>query len=320
MILGIIFSVIVSILFAVYAVPRKYSKQNVILYTMWMGIAYLVGTLILITIVWGFGFERPENLLSPWHLLTVLRGFVWVAGMSAYNLAIDKIGLTRFNQWKNIQGPVGSLLILLIVVPALGLGQSAVKLLYLFLGVTIMFVSALLFQISSNTNDIHLKRNTKLGIIFALFSGACFGITALLNNILSQPTIVGEKFTFAQLLFHSTSLIIFSIIIYMVLGNKANGSSTAKQRLKDIFRIDKKTWLPFIAGTMFLAATLLSIYTYRLINNGAIPWSITQLNVFWTVIIGIFVYKEISFKQHWFRLTAGVLMAAVACVFLFLAI
>lgn len=311
MILGFIFAVIVSILFAVYAVPRKYSKQNVILYTMWMGVAYFAGTIILVTIIWGFGFEKPENLLNSWHLLTVLRGFVWVLGMAAYNLAIDKIGLTRFNQWKNIQGPVGSLLILLIVVPTIGLEVPAIKLLYLGLGITIMFASALLFQIRIEAEKESAKKNdTRLGIIFALLSGLCFGVTALLNNIISRPTIVGEKFTFAQLLYHSASLIIFSIILYMA----------TQKRVKDIFKIDRKTWLPFIAGTMFLVATLLSIYSYRLIDNGAIPWSITQLNVFWTVAIGIFIYKEVSFKQHWLRLASGVLMAIIACVFLFFAI
>ena len=333
MILGFIFASLVSILFAVYAVPRKHSKQNVILYTMWMGIAYFIGTIILIAIIWGFGFERPENLLNPWHLLTVLRGLIWVLGMAAYNIAIDKIGLTRFNQWKNIQGPVGSILIILFVVPAQGLTISGVKLLYLFFGVTVMFMSALMFQIKSNnetsttetnktaeftTNkkQITSKKDTSLGIVFALSAGVCFGITALLNNIVSLPAIVGERFTFAQLLFHSISLIVFSMILYLLIGDK---QKNAKQRLKEIGKVDNKTWLPFIAGLMFLVATLLSIYSYRLISNGSIPWSITQLNVFWTVLIGIFIYKEVNFKQHWLRLILGGIMAIVACVLLFLA-
>jgi len=334
MILGFIFAIIVSVLFAVYAVPRKHSKQNVILYTMWMGIAYFIGTIILISIIWGFGFEQPENLASPWHLLTILRGFIWVLGMAAYNLAIDKIGLTRFNQWKNIQGPVGSILILLIVIPALGLEISGIKLLYLFLGITVMFISAFLFQIKTDgelaaknigdeikaPEDTSARKNTVLGIIFALFCGVCFGVTALLNSYVSQPALVGERFTFAQLLYHSTSLIVFSILVYMIMGNNVNEPSTVKQRFKDIFKTNKKTWLPVIAGGMFMVATLLTIYSYRMIDNNAIPWSITQLNVFWTILIGVFVYREVSFKQHWLRLCTGTLMAFVACVFLFLAI
>ena len=326
MLLGFIFSLLVSVLFAFYAVPRKYSKQNVILYTMWMGIAYFIGTIILISVIWGFGFEKPENLLNPWHLLTVLRGFIWVLGMAAYNTAIDKIGLTRFNQWKNVQGPVGSLLILFIVADM----AAGLKVFWLLLGMTVMFCSALFFQIKTdaelgkqNVNDglivpegTNPKKNSKAGIAFALFSGVCFGVSALLNSIVSRPAIVGDRFTFAQLLYHSASLIIFSVLVYMITGKKP---STAKQRFNDICNVDKKNWMPFIAGAMFLAATLLTIYSYRMIPN-AIAWSITQLNVFWTILAGVFIFKEVNYKQHRLRLTAGVLMAIGACVLLFLAI
>jgi len=328
MALGFIFSIIVSILFAAYAIPRKYSKQNVILYTMWMGIAYFIGTIMGISIIWGFGIEEPEDLLNPWHLLTVLRGFIWVLGMAAYNLAIDKIGITRFNQWKNIQGPVGSFLIMFIVADMF----VWIKAVYLILGMIVMFISAVMFQVKSDdesrvvfatnhTNRHELlisKEDTKSGIVFALFAGVCFGVTALLNSIVSSPAIVGDKFTFTQLLYHSASLIIFSVIVYMIMGNKADGSLTAKQRFKDILKVNKTILLPFISGIMFLAATLLTIYSYRMIDN-AVAWSITQLNVFWTAIIGIFILKEVNYKQHWLRLSAGVLMAAFACILLFFA-
>ena len=314
MMLGFIFALIVSVLFAVYAMPRKHAgATNVILYTMWMGIAYFVCTIILISIVWGLGLESPENLLSPYHLLTVLRGLIWVLGMATYNIAIDKIGLTRFNQWKNIQGPVGSLLILFFIVPALGLTISGIQLLYLTLGIIVMFASALLFQIKTNTEHAPQNtKNTRLGIICALFCGVCFGITATLNSWVSQPALVGgDVFTFAQLLYHSMSLIIFSAMIYMLFGKRG--------KRKELFKVNKKTWLPIIAGCMFMVATLLTIYSYRLIDNNAIPWSITQLNALWTVLIGVFIYREVSFKQHWLRLTAGTLMAVGACILLFLA-
>jgi len=246
-----------------------------------------------------------------------------VLGMAAYNLAIDKIGLTRFNQWKNIQGPVGSLLILFIIADM----TSPIKVLFLLLGMTIMFGSALLFQIKTdaehgkkNANKkIELDKNVLKGILFALFSGVCFGFSALFNSIVSRPAIVGDRFTFAQLLYHSLSLIVFSVIFYMIVGNKPNEPSTAKQRLKEIISINKQTWLPFTSGAMFLCATLLTIYSYRMIPN-AVAWSLTQLNVFWTILIGVFIFKEVNAKQHWLRLTAGVLMAVGACFMLYLAI
>ena len=317
MVLGLIFAVIVSMLFAVYAVPRKFSKQNVILYTMWMGIAYFVGTIILIAILWGLRIEEPEDLLNPWHLLTILRGFIWLLGMAAYNLAIDKIGLTRFNQWKNVQGPVGSLLILLVLADVVG-----IKILWLFLGMAVMFASALMFQITTDAEKENLtasKKNAKAGIALALFCGVCFGVTALLNSVVTRPAIVGDTFTYAQLLYHSASLVIFSVILYMIIGDKSSEPSTAKQRLNDIVKVDKKTWLPVIAGGMFLVATLLTIHSYRLIPN-PVAWSIMQLNVFWTVLIGLFIFKEIDYQQHWLRLSLGILMAVGACVLLFFAI
>jgi len=317
MVLGLVFAVIVSILFAVYAVPRKFSKQNVVLYTMWMGIAYFVGTIILISILWGLRLEEPEDLLNPWHLLTVLRGFIWVLGMAAYNLAIDKIGLTRFNQWKNVQGPVGSLLILFVLADVVG-----IRILWLVLGMTVMFASALLFQITTDAEKENLtasKKNATTGIALALFCGMCFGVTALLNSVVTRPAIVGDTFTYAQLLYHSASLVVFSVILYMILGDQSSESSTAKQRFRDIVKVDKKTWLPVIAGGMFLVATLLTIHSYRLIPN-PVAWSIMQLNVFWTVLIGLFIFKEIDYQQHWLRLSLGFLMAVGACVLLFLAI
>ena len=317
MVLGLVFAVIVSVLFAVYAVPRKFSKQNVILYTMWMGVAYFIGTIVLISIHWGLRIEKPENLLNPWHLLTVLRGFIWLLGMAAYNSAIDKIGLTRFNQWKNVQGPVGSLLILFVLADVTG-----IKILWLVLGMTVMFASALMFQITTDAEKENLtasKKNAKAGIALALCSGVCFGVTALLNSVVTRPAIVGETFTCAQLLYHSASLVIFSIIVYMIWGDKSHEPLTVKQRLKDIVKVDKKTWLPVTAGGMFLIATLLTIHSYRLIPN-PVAWSIMQLNMFWTVLIGLFVFKEVDCQQHWLRLSLGVFMAGGACLLLFRAI
>ena len=313
MALGFIFSLIISVLFAAYAIPRKFSKQNAILYVMWMSIAYLIGTILIMSILWGFGFEKAEDLFSPWHLLTVARGIVWVFGMVAFNLAIDKIGLARFSKWKNIQGPVGSLLILFIVADM----ELGINVLWLFLGMMLMLASALMFQVKSDTIT---DKNAKMGIALGIFAGFCFGISALINSVMTREEIVGEVFLFAQLLYHSLTLVICSAVLYIALGNKiSKGEPNAfRYRFGNLFKVNKKTWLPVIAGTMFLIAAFLTIYSYRLMPN-AIAWSITQLNIFWSVIIGVFIFKEICFKTHWWRLTLGILFAFSALTFLFFA-
>ena len=197
---------------------------------------------------------------------------------------------------------------------------------WLLLGIVVMFCSALLFQINNLSMQTKTDakatgaiKNTKSGIAFALFSGLCFGVTAFLNSVVSRPAITGDTFTFAQLLYHSASLVLFSVLVYMISANRPDKTRTAKQRFKDILKVSKETRLPFIAGSMYLAATLLTILSYRMIPN-AVAWSITQLNVFWTLLAGVFFFKEINYKRHWLRLTTGVIMAAGACVLLFLAI
>jgi len=292
MILGVLFAIVVSVLFAVYAVPRKFSKQNAVLYTMWVGVAYFIGSVAVCSVVWGLGLREQENLLSPWHLLTALRGIIWVCGIASFNIAIDKIGLTRFNQWKNFQGPIGTLLMLVFLNEIVGS-----KVIWLLFGMTAMFVSAVLFTIKSDNED---KQINTSGILFSLFAAVCFGVTAFINKI-----ITNQGFIYSQLLYHSLSVVVSAAIIFVI----------QKRKPKEILRFSQENWLPVISGAMFLTATILSIFSYTMIA-GSISWSITQLNAVWTILIGIFVFKEVSFKKHWLRIITGFIFAITAIVFL----
>jgi len=292
MVLGVLFAVVVSVLFAVYAVPRKFSKQNAVFYTFWVGVAYFVGSVAVCSVVWGLGLQELEDLLSKWHLLTVLRGVVWVFGIVSFNIAIDKIGLTRFNQWKNFQGPIGTLLMLIFLDEVVGS-----KVIWLILGMTAMFISAVLFTIQSNNDSKH--SNTS-GILFAVLAAVCFGVTAFINKI-----ITNQGFIYSQLLYHSLSIVVFAAIIFVVQTRKP----------KEILRFSRENLLPVMSGAMFLIATILSIFSYTMIA-GSVSWSITQLNAVWTILIGIFVFKEVNFQRHWLRIVTGFVFAVVAIVFL----
>ena len=296
MVSGVLFAVIVSVLFAVYAVPRKFSKQNPALYTMWVGVAYLAGSIGVCSVVWIFGLREQENLLSRWHLLTALRGVIWVCGIASFNIAIDKIGLVRFNQWKNFQGPTGTLLMLAFLDEVVGS-----KVVWLLLGMTAMFISAVLFTIKSDDDNKHSNLS---GIAFALFAAACFGVTAFINKI-----VTNQGFIYSQLLYHSLSVVVSAAIIFIIQTRKP----------EEIFRVSRENWLPAMSGTMFLAATILSIFSYTMIPGG-VSWSITQLNAVWTILIGIFVFREVSFKKHWRRIMTGFIFALAAIVFLLFAL
>lgn len=296
MALGVLFAVIVSVLFAVYAVPRKFSTQQAVLYTMWTGVAYFIGSAAICSVVWGFGLCKQEDLLSGWHLLTALRGVIWVCGIASFNIAIDKIGLARFNQWKNFQGPIGTLLMLAFINEVAGQ-----KVIWLLLGMTAMFVSAVLFTIKSDNGG---NRSNLGGILHALFAAVCFGVTAYINKIITM-----QGFLYSQLLYHSLSVVVSAAVIFFIQTRKA----------KELLRFSHENRLPAASGAMFLAATILSIFSYTMISGG-VSWSITQLNAVWTILIGIFIFKEVSFKKHLLRIMAGFAFAVAAIAFLLMAL
>jgi len=296
MVTGVIFAVLVSVLFAVYAVPRKFSKQNAVLYTIWVGAAYFAGSIAVCSVVWGFGLREQENLLSRWHLLTALRGVVWVCGTVFFNIAIDKIGLARFNQWKNFQGPIGTLLMLAFLDEVVG-----AKVIWLLAGMTAMFFSAVLFTIKSDDDN---NRSNISGVLFALSAAACFGITAFINKI-----VTNQGFIYSQLLYHSLSVVISAVIIFIIQTRKP----------WEILRVTRENWLPAMSGAMFLAATILSIFSYTMIAGG-VSWSITQLNAVWTILIGIFIFREVSFRKHRRRIMTGFAFAITAIAFLLFAL
>ena len=330
---GVVLSLIVSVLFAVYAVPRKYSKQSPALYTMWVGVAYFAGSIALCSVVWGLGLREQENLIDMRHLLSALRGVVWVCGTASFNIAIDKIGLVRFNQWKNFQGPIGTLLMLSFLDEVVG-----AKAVWLLLGMTAMFISAVLFtitwepwergrprrrtiKINGRAEGAHLQVETRhalslplwlcnytspaiSGILYALLAAACFGFTAFINKIVTT-----QGFIYSQLLYHSLSVVVAATIIFIIQTGKP----------KEILRVSRECLPPAMSGAMFLTATILSIFSYTMIAGG-VAWSITQLNAVWTILIGIFIFREVSFRKHRRRIISGFAFAMAAIAFLLFAL
>ena len=265
------------------------------LYTMYIGLAYFIGSVIWCSIIWCFQLYPKENLLSWWHLFSVLRGFVWTSGIACFNLAIDKIGLSKFNQWKNLQGPIGSILMLTLLNDVVG-----AKIIFLILGIVTMLISAVLFTIKT----VEDRKTTMAGVLCAVFSAFCFGFTAFIQRLL-----VGQGLIFSQMLYHSAFIVISAAIIYLL----------QTRRPQELFRVSPKTWLPVSAGAMFLIATILSGLAYTMIP-GSVSFSLVQLNAVWTILTGIFIFREISFQKHWLRITAGFVFAFGAIVLLLFAL
>ena len=321
-ILGVVFSVIVSLLTALYIIPRKFSRQSSTLYTVYMGLAIFLGAAIWYLIAWGFELRDRETLLSVWHLLSALRGVCWTTAVIFLIMAIDKIGLSKSNQWKNLQGPIACILMISFLSDVAG-----IKILYVVGGMLAIFVSAALFTVRAETDN---KKTINIGILYAILGAVGFGLDAFLQKMLTN-----EGFVYSQHFYFGAAVFVTALIFYFVAKQpnqipvqegkfaleqqKDPNKKERFKKLKDLFKVSKQTWLPIIGGTLLCICSIFQVLANTLIS-GAISFSIVQLNAVWVILIGIFVFKEINFKKHWLRITAGFVFAIGAIVLLMFAL
>lgn len=328
---GVILAVIVSILFSLYILPRKFSKQKPTLYMVYVGLAFFVSAALWYFLAWCFNLrgirDGQDSLLSVWHLLSCLLGILWGVGGIFFNMAIDKCGLSRSNPWKNLQGPIASFLMLFILQEVTGWE----KILFVVAGTLAIFLSAVCFSIKSNNESPVEKHNLKLGILFALMGAGLFGTNSFVAQVITK-----QGFLFSQNFYFALSVLITTFCIYLIksavsVRKKAKDAQrinrntntvpalTFRLHLKELFTPSKQTLLPLAAGFLYAVAATLSVLARSLIP-GSVSFSIIQLNGFWTALIGIFLFKEIQFKKHWLRICAGFTLSAGAIALLVFAL
>ncbi len=74
-----------------------------------------------------------------------------------------------------------------------------------------------------------------------------------------------------------------------------------------------------ISGTIYGFAAIFNVLAYIYLA-GSIAFSIISLNSIWTILIGVFYFKEIDYKQNWLKILIGIILAALSIVCLVLAI
>jgi len=294
-IIGVLLSIVVSILYSLYIIPRKFSKQSTYHYTLVLGFSFFVCMAVFYAVM-ALTDNVAEELFSWWHVLSALRGVSWMIGSLLLNAAIAKAGISKTNQWKNMQLPLGSLLMLLFLGDVVGL-----KIIYLVIGIIFMLISAMLFSIKKQ--EVNRQEISK-GISLAILSAIFFGTNAFLQKLL-----VNQGFVFSQALYLALFVFLSAFVVYLI----------KFKTLKPIFVKTKQTFLPAIAGFAFAIASVLNVLAVSKIA-GSISFAIVQLNAVWTILIGVFFFKEIKFKQNWLRLVGGLLCAISAVVVLMFAL
>ena len=289
--IGYILAFVSSLFFAIYIVPRKLTKINPVHFSFFMSLGFLASSLLLYFMQPFIKFQETISLNLLWALVA---GLIWSVSFVCYISSIDVIGLSRSNQWKNLQGPIGAFLGLIVLRE-----YSKTNPVFVILAGAAIFVSAVF--LSKTTSDDN-KSTVLKGISLGLLSGVGFGVVSLINKYLSVHVGV-----FSQQVVWSFGIAI-SLLIYIFTKNNL---------WKNLLKVPKKDFLlGILAGFLYTGASFFFLESYRFIPV-SIGITILQLSTLWIVGIGIFVFKEIDLKKYFGNVLLGVLFALVSMVLLF---
>ncbi len=288
--MGYILAALSSIFFGIYVIPKKLAKMETKYYLFYMAIGFL----FISSIAYLFSLLNGNNIEKLFHpvlLLVIFRGISWFAASNLFLISIDKIGMSRSTQYKNLKGPLGVLLTLIF------LAEFKVTNVFLvLLAAVLTFFSALLFTIKKDHNKID-----KSGIIYA-----CVASLFLAVNALIQKYVTNSGFIYTQQLWQAITII---IIAYMYIIIKDKNLNT----LKTI--TFKNKLLAILSGLLYYFATYFNTLSYKHLP-ASIAFTIVNMSGIWSVIIGISIFKEIDFKKNYKRIITGIILSIIAIIIL----
>lgn len=280
--LGVIYALVSSLFFSAYIIPRKLSKQSPQIFSFTMAVVFSLGSILLYFLFPSLHASEKINSSLWW---SVIAGVLWAVAFVAFVTAVDYLGLAKSNQWKNLQGPIGVLLSLFVLKES----QSASPL-FTLIAAMLVFCSALFFTMPRRNQK---KAEMEKGITLALLSAVGFGSVAVIQKHVTS--LVG---IYSQQVVWSISI---AISLLAILIQKKNFKRVVEQSSAD-FKLSA------FAGIAYLGASFFQLLSYKYIE-ASIGFTLIQMNAVWTILIGIFVFKEIDLKEYGKRVVMGFLCA-----------
>jgi len=277
--MGYLYALLSSLFFTFYALPKKKVKLNPNIYVLLMGISCLIISLIIYLL-----FGVKENIFDNWLLLSILGGILWFIASVLFFNSVDKIGVARSSEFKSLQGPLGSILMLTVLSE-----YASLNVYLLFLAIIFIFLAALTLVVNED-NKPKIKFNN---IIVAILAALFYGITGFIRKVVTL-----QGFVYVQQVYTSIGLVVASFIYLFIRKNK---TSFEKKQIKSYS-------LAMLSGLFYYFASYFMLLSYENIE-GSIAFPIIQLNSIWAGIIGIFIFKEIDYRKYYKRLLLGLLLA-----------
>ncbi len=281
--IGYLLAAVSSIFFSLYVVPRKFSRLSALHFSLLMSAAFCVGSVGLYALKPVIGFEESWSPALWW---AALAGAIWATAFVTFVKSIDALGLARSNQWKNLQGPFGVLLALVV------LGEWAITNPWLaLLAGFAVFASALCFSVVTEKED---RKSHVHGIYLAAASGLGFGTVALINKYVTiEVGVYTQQVVWSFCIF-------LSLLVYAFLQRGFVKNIRAARR-SDVL-------LGLLAGLIYLGASFFMLQSFLTVP-AAIAFTVIQLSFVWTILIGLFVFKEVNPRKYAVRFIFGFLFA-----------
>jgi uncharacterized membrane protein len=174
------------------------------------------------------------------------------------------------------------------------------KVFLILLAIVFLTLAAMLFSTREKNN----APVDKLGIVYALIAAVFYGISSYLSKCLTNAGTL-----FAQQIYKSL-FVLLTAAAFVLLKDKSFKLNAPKTK--------KEFVLPLLGGVLFFGNSSFYLLAYCHME-GSIVMMLHQLNAVWLFLLGVFVFKEIDFKQHWLRLIIGLVLSVFGLLSLILA-
>jgi len=298
--LGYIFAFLSSATSTIYVLPKKISGQKPVSYAMLMGAGFFIASSAGFA-VYKTVFKIEESLLDPELLYACLGGILYAAASVSFLSAIDRIGLAKATQWKSLQGPLATLMMLLLLSEF-----TEVRIIFIVLAVLFLLTAATLFTVK----ETHNNRVDRRGVLYGLSAAFLFGVFAVIQKHLTNKGLLFSQHIYMSL------FIFLTTGTYLLIKNKMKKKPPGEGPL--IHKTPKDIMLPVTGGMLYYGTAYFSTLAYNYIP-GSIAFMINQLSAVWLFLLGVFIFREISFKRHWLRLITGLLFSLMGISMLVLA-
>lgn len=305
--MGYTLSFISSIFFTLYIVLKKFTKQKNKNYNLFVGLGYFLCSLTVFLCLKSF-----KIINEPWFdfrlLWACLGGFMWAIALVMLMSAIDRIGVARAGQYKNLQAPFGALLILFVLSEF-----KDMNVFIIILAIVLTFLGAICFSIQEQNVRIELK-----GVFMAVASAVCYSMNSVIRKMVTE-----FGFVYSQQLYSSLAIVIsIAILLFFINGvDKNKGDKRGfwlkikKECVGENVECGKDNYIGLGAGLSYFLASIFITLSYTDIS-GTVAFIISQLCTVWTALSGVFIFREISFKKHWSRILIGLVFSITGIILL----